>query len=426
MKFNTAIFYDVENLIKGYDFSSHSTSKISLEKILDDIRTLEAVEYIAVQRAYANWSDPRIGFLRQEINFLGIEPVQVFGLSLSPTKNAADLQMAVDIIEMIHLRPALEVYVIVSGDGGFVPVARKLHEYGKWVIGCAYARAANRVFQSVCNVFVPLPEPKEIVRPEEGTEGGLDPRNQRLLGHLMPLPAFTLEGALAKVREALQFYTDKCRQDLLAHGIHLPVVREGLRGLIPDFEPWRFGFGKFIEFLQCACAGLPLGVARDKGGGGTPLLVLRKTPPPGVELLPDLPARELHHPETYINLLSRSSPPFLIPGKESLRALVGWLITQATHWSPLEKMIHESGQSLQEKGILIAPETIKKFFLSLIYVGVFDLYPPGLSLSEQFLCLRKEYQNEDDLLSILHDFVSDKLKNLIGEVNDDLVRGFFF
>jgi uncharacterized LabA/DUF88 family protein len=166
MPFNTAIFYDIENLLKGYSSSQQMAANLSLEKILGAIKQTEQLSQIAVQRAYANWSDPRLAVMRGEINELGIEPIQVFGFSRDQKKNAADIQLAIDAIDLAHVRPSLEVFVIVSGDGGFASLAKKLHEYGKTVIGCAYRSAANKIFQAVCDAFVWITAPDEEEHPE--------------------------------------------------------------------------------------------------------------------------------------------------------------------------------------------------------------------------------------------------------------------
>ncbi len=76
-------------------------------------------------------------------------------------KNAADIQLVVDTMDITIRFPHIEVYVIVSGDGGFASLAKKLHEYGKQVIGCAYENAANDIFKSVCDYFIKLELPEE-------------------------------------------------------------------------------------------------------------------------------------------------------------------------------------------------------------------------------------------------------------------------
>ncbi len=229
MGFNTAIFYDIENLLKGYGFSQQIIANLSLKEILEAIRLTGKIGQIAVQRAYANWSDPRLAIMRGEINELGIDPIQVFGFSREQKKNAADIQLAIEAVDLAHLRPALEVFVIVSGDGGFASLAKKLHEYGKTVIGCAYRSAANKTFQAVCDDFVWITDPEEEERPERpssqiyvlGQPEVTDPRNVRLAGCVKKVTVSTPENVIAKTKEILYWYAKDptSRADLLRNGI---------------------------------------------------------------------------------------------------------------------------------------------------------------------------------------------------------------
>lgn len=97
MAFKTAVFFDIENLLKGYSFSQQLITNLSLEEILKSVKDNNNLEGLAVQKAYANWSDPRLAVMRGEINELGVDPVQVFGFSREQKKNAADIQLAMSL-----------------------------------------------------------------------------------------------------------------------------------------------------------------------------------------------------------------------------------------------------------------------------------------------------------------------------------------
>ncbi len=153
-QFNTAIFYDIENLTMG---RSNPNLNFSLKQIQTNLENTNIVNKIAIQCAYADWSDYRLRLLKNEIQELGIEAIQIF--DYSHKRNAADMQLAIDVMELAQSRPTLEVFVIVSGDGAFAALAKKLHEYGKTVIGCAYEVQINRILKSVCDHFIPIPAP---------------------------------------------------------------------------------------------------------------------------------------------------------------------------------------------------------------------------------------------------------------------------
>lgn len=162
-----AIFYDIENLIKGYAITFANVKKISLQAIRDEVCKTDKIKQILVQRAYANWSAPRLDSMRREMHQMGIEPVQVFGFSYENRKNAADIQLAIDVTNMIEQNPLIDTYVIISGDGGFGSLAKKLREYGKTVIGCSYTDAAGKSFQAICDAFIHIQDP--TLPPDQAT-----------------------------------------------------------------------------------------------------------------------------------------------------------------------------------------------------------------------------------------------------------------
>lgn len=48
-------------------------------------------------------------------------------------KNAADIQLALDALEIVHDKPNIENYILISGDYDFVPLVMKLHKHSKRV-----------------------------------------------------------------------------------------------------------------------------------------------------------------------------------------------------------------------------------------------------------------------------------------------------
>jgi len=73
-----------------------------------------------------------------EINELGIDPIQIYGFGFFKgiEKNAADIQLTIDAVELALTRPTIKVFVIIFGDGGFTALVKKMHEYGKTVMKC--------------------------------------------------------------------------------------------------------------------------------------------------------------------------------------------------------------------------------------------------------------------------------------------------
>jgi uncharacterized LabA/DUF88 family protein len=425
MKFNTAIFYDLENLLKGYSFSPQISRNLSLARILDDIKAVEGVGRIGLMRAYANWSDPRLGFLHRELTELGIEPVQVFGFSREAGKNAADLQLAVDVIETVHLRPGLEIYAIVSGDGGLGAVVRKLHEYGKFVIGCAYASAASRAFRCLCDVFLDIPDPEEETGTSESEPLGFptvtDPRNKHLRRQVAPLWAWTPEQALDKIREVLLFYAREYSQEIKSLGFPLSVIQEGLCYALPDFAPARFGFAKFIQFLQYVCTDLPVGVAREKAPGTGALLCHREHLPAAMELLPDLPPREVHSVENYRTLLARGTPCLRLPPPERLQVILSWLEHYGLEKVSLKDALARLTEALKDQPWEDPGEAIKISLVSLASAGAMVRFPADAPMLEQYFSLSPEYPTRERMLQLLYETACRKILAALGEVKEEVL-----
>ena len=155
MTCNTAVFYDVENLISLFNVKGNKT--LQLGEIHRRILDIEVVEGISVQKAYADWALQVNRNLRSYVLQIGIEPVQIFNTNQNDkVKNAADVSLIIDAVELIAKRPEIENYVIASGDGIFAFLAKKLHEYGKRVIGCGFDRNTNITFKNACDIFIAL------------------------------------------------------------------------------------------------------------------------------------------------------------------------------------------------------------------------------------------------------------------------------
>lgn len=255
-QFNTAIFYDIENLTMG---RNNPNLNFSLKDIQTNLENTTLVNKIAIQCAYADWSDFRLRPLKNEIQELGIEAIQIF--DYSHKRNAADMQLVIDIMELAQSRPTLQVFVIVSGDGAFAALAKKLHEYGKTVIGCAYEVQINRILKSVCDCFIPIPAPQAKIEN-------------------IPINEVTSESLL---NDELLVVTNKILQDLKKNfeqlnqlqqgGILLPQIHQILKKNIPNFDQKRENHGyKLASFLNIVIEGTDICLSSDNNK-----LILRET-----------------------------------------------------------------------------------------------------------------------------------------------------
>ena len=158
---NTAIFYDIENLVGP--MSAKTNSNLHLDEIYKKVLELESVSGVSIQRAYADWASPAIRNLRSSVLEIGIEPIQIFTTNhYDKVKNAADVSLIIDAVDLIAKRPDIENFVIASGDGIFAFLSRKLHEHGKRVIGCSFDSITSSVFRNSCDFFINLEKTGEV------------------------------------------------------------------------------------------------------------------------------------------------------------------------------------------------------------------------------------------------------------------------
>ena len=413
-----AVFYDIENLLQGYGVSAKSLSDLSLRDILDSVTATGRVSDISVQRAYANWSDSRLGVMRGEINELGIEPIQVFGFSRFTTKNAADIQLAIDAIDLALARPFIDVFVIVSGDGGFASVAKKLHEYGKTVIGCAYRGSTNRVFQANCDEFVALPDPPDSdggplamsdrpasAKVSAGKSGIVD----YMRDNVDQLRSFSRDDAIVKTREILEWMRNdtSCKKSLDGHGIPLSTVVEAIRYFIPDWEPWRVWFAKSREFLQHVCTDTTLQVVQ-----GTKAEDIRlATRGDHRNGLPDLNDDDIHSLANYRSLIGNR---IRLPEQMEDFHMVGTWVTRQKPinldlGSVLDRVNNDLGDYLRH------PDSVKNWLLCFISADIFDRSPLDKPLSDQTLTLKSEFESTGNITDALRLFVRERLTDIFGD-----------
>ncbi len=433
MKLNTAIFYDIENLIGGYGASIEAIKSLSLKKIVEEIRKVELLAEggIAIQRAYADWSNPRLGVLRSEIIDLGIEPIQSFGFGKgTAVKNNSDIQLAIDAVDIAYVRPALETFVIVSGDGGFGALAKKLHEYGKAVVGCALQGTKNDSFKAVCDHFVSLPEIKVEVKKEgkakataplaqgKSNSGSSSAKESRGKEEMVEI-----ENAAQLVEETRKILDknsecDKLKKSLQQEGIDLSTISQRASQGIKDFPVVRlkYGFVKISDLLQRALHDHST-LKLLHGAGSDYRLVREGKELEGFERVltnPELPV--VHCEKTYRGVLMTRPPHFSLESPEILSWLASRLVDEQTT---------EQGRTMEEwinflkDSCFYEESALKGAFGAFVSAGAFDCTPEGGRLFEQTLTLRIHSRRE--LMDALEKGARAKLTSILGEIDESVL-----
>ena len=134
---------------------------------------------VVVRRAYADWSafdEDRRMMARAQVELIEI-PQRIGG----SRKNAADIKLAVDAVELAYEREFVTTFAIATGDSDFTPLMHKLRELDKRVIGIGVQSSTSALLPPACDEFLfydRLP----------GVEPTREPVKPRRRGHRSPVP----------------------------------------------------------------------------------------------------------------------------------------------------------------------------------------------------------------------------------------------
>src|SRR5438876_5680590 len=145
-RLNIAVFVDYDNIEIGL--------KSTLRREFDVAVAIEALKErgdIVAKFAYANWG-------RQEsaTRDMAENAVQMVQRLPSPRgdKNGADINLALDALEMAFTHSHVNAFAIISGDSDFVPLVNKLKEYGKTVFVVGGKAFTSTILQQNCHEFI--------------------------------------------------------------------------------------------------------------------------------------------------------------------------------------------------------------------------------------------------------------------------------
>jgi len=162
-----ALLIDYENLAIGAREDLRTT--FDLGPVSD---ALAERGRVVVRKAYADWSyfdDDRRMLTRHHVELIEI-PQRMDAIR----KNAADIKMAVDAIELCFERDYITTFVICTGDSDFTPLVGKLRELNRRVIGVGLEASTSKLLPAACDEFL-FYESLEGVTPGRGSK----PRSAR-------------------------------------------------------------------------------------------------------------------------------------------------------------------------------------------------------------------------------------------------------
>lgn len=141
-----ALFLDFENLALG---ARDRHVELKMAVIMD---ALSERGRIVIRRAYADWN--LFADYRQDLVGQRIEMIEIPQRTGMVRKNAADIKLAVDALELAFERDFLTTFVIASGDSDFTPLVLKLRELNRRVIGVGVEGSTSELLPGACDEFL--------------------------------------------------------------------------------------------------------------------------------------------------------------------------------------------------------------------------------------------------------------------------------
>ena len=103
-----------------------------------------------MQRAYADWRRYPQYIVPLSESSIDLIFAPAFGTN---KKNATDIRLAIDAIELVFTRPEIGTFILLSGDSDFSTLVIKLKEYGKYVIGVGIRESASDLLIQNCDEY---------------------------------------------------------------------------------------------------------------------------------------------------------------------------------------------------------------------------------------------------------------------------------
>ncbi|MBA2274166.1 MAG: NYN domain-containing protein [Actinobacteria bacterium] len=230
-----ALFVDFENLAIG---ARDRGGDLDMSIVMD---ALSERGRVVVRRAYADWTlfaSHRQGVVGQRIEM--IEITQRLGMN---KKNAADIKMAVDAIELAFQRDFITTFVVASGDSDFTPLVSKLRELNRRVIGIGVEGSTSELLPGACDEFLFY---------ERLVGAGEPPKTPRSRARRSAGAPAAADGNTGDLAEVSRLVTQTLRG--LKRSTDGPVISSMIKRAIlrkdPTFSEGDYGFRTWGELLR--------------------------------------------------------------------------------------------------------------------------------------------------------------------------------
>ena len=234
-KLKIAVFIDFDNIEIGVKSTLHR--EFDVAAVLDALK--ERGE-IVTKFAYANWG-------RQEsaTRALSEHAVQMVQRDPSPRgdKNGADINLALDALEMAFTHDHINAFAIVSGDSDFIALVNKLKQYDKRVYVVGGRAFTSTILQKNCHEFIAYESIIDDSRPRSHQTQQREPQ-ERLQRPPNRRVALDLAQAMPLVERALGVLE---RREVRPQ---LGLLKSTMLQLDSTFNEKAYGASSFTDFVE--------------------------------------------------------------------------------------------------------------------------------------------------------------------------------
>ncbi len=210
---HAALLIDFDNVTMGM--------RSDLSKELKTLLDSDVIKgKVSVQRAYADWRRYPQYIVPLSEASVDLIFAPAYG---SNKKNATDIRMAIDALELIFIRPEIGTYILLTGDSDFSSLVLKLKEYGKYVIGVGIQESSSDILVQNCDEYYSYTSLTGLTKTTELSGSARD-------------PWVLVKDAVAKMVQR----GDVMRSDRL---------KQVMQEIDPTFDEGAIGFSKFSKFL---------------------------------------------------------------------------------------------------------------------------------------------------------------------------------
>jgi uncharacterized protein (TIGR00288 family) len=227
-----AVFIDFDNIEIGV--------KNTLGRDFDVSIVLEALKErgeVLTKIAYADWTHH--GEMSRSFSQHGVQMVQRHP-GPRGDKNGADINLALDALEMALTKPHIDAFAIVSGDSDFISLVEKLKQYNKTVFVVGGRAFTSTILQKNCREFINYeslmaPAPSQQQRHGRGGPQRAAPRAASTL---------PLSGVMPLLHRALEVLGRREVQPQLG------LLKSTMLQLDSSFTERDYGTSSFRQFVE--------------------------------------------------------------------------------------------------------------------------------------------------------------------------------